>query len=187
MQAQKIVFNLHVDNPMNAGMMRPGLNQAEIVEIETAAEVGRNFEMNVVVFRSETFAQARDIIVVEACATAVFGIGIAGQFEKAAAQVMITVKRAVHFLPGLRRIFLFNNPGRGGQAEFGNFLPYRFVQSFGVGGGYSFVNGRFGNLNVANAALISRLPAADEIVVCGEQGRGVTVRFFRGLFFDCPV
>lgn len=38
MQAQKIVFNLHVDNPMNAGMMRPGLNQAEIVEIETAAE-----------------------------------------------------------------------------------------------------------------------------------------------------
>lgn len=82
MQAQKIVFNLHVDNPMNAGMMRSGLNQAEIVEIETAAEVGRNFEMNVVVFRSEAFAQAGDIIVVEACATAVFGIGIADQFEK---------------------------------------------------------------------------------------------------------
>ena len=75
MQAQKIVFNLHVDNPMNAGMMRPGLNQAEIVEIETAAEIGRNFEMNVVVFRSETFAQAGYIIVIEACATAVFCAG----------------------------------------------------------------------------------------------------------------
>lgn len=77
--------------------------------------------MNVVVFRSETFAQAGYIIVIEACATAVFGVGIADQFEKAAAQVMITVERAVHFLPGLRRIFLFNNPGRGGQAEFGDF------------------------------------------------------------------
>lgn len=38
--------------------------------------------MNVVVFRSETFAQAGYIIVIEACATAVFGVGIADQFEK---------------------------------------------------------------------------------------------------------